>query len=424
VNLVGVQPRRSGLGARFAAVLSGEVAVTLFHFLLNLQLIRELPAADYGVFAILFLSSAVLTAIGAAASSVPLTVHAPRARSRREAGLHEVVFGAAACAAAIAAGLLVAALAGVLGGSVLLAGGAASHVVAASLRAHLRAVHFARNDGRAAMASDVVYVAVGASLFLSVWLAQGAVTVATTFLVLAAAGLASCAVLARRMGPRRLSMRRSVLRRLARHRRELGWDSAQTVAASLHGQMIVVLVAAVAGSAAYAALHAGSVLLSPARTVSTAAGNTLRPEYARLVQAGRWADVLAQMRRANLAGLALMAAFGLALVLGWPLIHATLFARQFGAEPMALIVALNWLAAVLYLGRDNLEQALRADHDVEGLFAARLVGAGAGLVAIGACLLVAPPAWALLGVVAGEMICLAYVASRLARAARRDARPA
>jgi O-antigen/teichoic acid export membrane protein len=419
----GVAPDGGQIGAtlrRYLAILSGDAGVAIFHFALNVKLMRLLDPVEYGVFGMLFLASGVLAMYVGAFASVPLTVHVPKAGGGRRAAYLEVVFGAVALVVTALAALLVALLAHALAGGWRLPAAAAAFTAALCLRYHVRSLFYARRRGADPGAADMLYVGVGAAL-LAAWafLFDRPIDGATVFAVLALSGSASaCFLLFGRLARRRLSFRRSVLRRVRKLAPELWWGAAQVTVFNLQSQALVILVGAMAGPAAYAPFHAGFVLLSALRTLSVSWSSTIRPEFAALIGAGDRDAAVAKLAQASVFGAGVMAVFAAGLFAAWPLVDRLLFAQQFASEPMRLILALQWLATLTYLTRENVDQLVRAESDMYALFASRLIGAAVGFASIWALLAAAPLPWAVLGVVASEAATLLYLVARVRRPAR------
>src|ERR1700674_1199106 len=84
------------LGRNYLLSLGGEGLQSVFHFGLNLLLIRLLAPYDYGVFAIVFILGGISLTYGNALVSIPANIHIARVKSARAANFHDGVFGSAA----------------------------------------------------------------------------------------------------------------------------------------------------------------------------------------------------------------------------------------------------------------------------------------------------------------------------------------
>lgn len=411
-------PSAFGMIRRYLLILGGEAGVSVFHFLLNVKLIRTLEPTDYAVFGILFLAAAVVALYMGAFSSVPLTVHVPKATTKRQAALLEVVFGVVAAGVTIATFASVAVLGALLAGDWRTGLWAGAFAALFSLRYHLRSIFYARRTGHNSSMADLIYIGVGFTGLVVAYLIEGdQMRAATPFVILAVAcGLSIAYAMLAHMPKFKLSPRRTILRRIRRYYSEIGWGAAQVSVTTLQSQALVVLVGLMSGPSAYAALHAGVSILGPLRMVTIAWTNTFRPEVAALLGRGEWEVAMRKLWRSTFAGVVLMCLFGAALYVAWPWIHAFVFAAKFSHEPMGLIVGLHWLAALMYLSHDNLEQFARANNDMKALFRMRVVGGLVSIVAIAILLWTTNPAIAILGVAIGEAATLVYIYLHLRRA--------
>ena len=83
----------AALGRKYALSFGGEALQSGFHFILNLLLIRELTAYDYGVFAIVFILGGISITYGNALVSIPANIRIARLRSPRGVAFLDVAFG-------------------------------------------------------------------------------------------------------------------------------------------------------------------------------------------------------------------------------------------------------------------------------------------------------------------------------------------
>ncbi len=98
---------RGGFGGRFAVVLSGELIQSLFHFVLNIALVRSLSQQDYGFFAIIFVCGAIALTYARAGVAVPATSFIARAQGRLSERAFDALFGTAAFVLCLAIMLIV-----------------------------------------------------------------------------------------------------------------------------------------------------------------------------------------------------------------------------------------------------------------------------------------------------------------------------
>src|SRR5947208_2271288 len=90
-------------GGRLFLALSGEALQSIFHFCLNLLLIRQLNPHQYGVFAVIFVLGGIALTYSNAVVSIPAGVHIARQSSEAAKHVLDVTFGSAALA--ISAGI-------------------------------------------------------------------------------------------------------------------------------------------------------------------------------------------------------------------------------------------------------------------------------------------------------------------------------
>jgi O-antigen/teichoic acid export membrane protein len=406
---------------RFAVILSGEVIQSLFHFVLNIALVRALPARDYGLFAMVFTVGAVGIAHLRALVAVPATLHLARSLGRPAERGHDVAFGtgAALLCLALAAGVA-AALAPAVGPGAL-AGGA--FVGLYGFRSYLRIVLLARAAPRVASLSDAVYAACGLAFVVWLFHGEGVDLLDWAFVGLAAANAAAVAVaLVLLRAPVRLSLRAPVRRRYAAIWPTLAWSLVGVVALTAQGQGLTLLLGLVAGPAAYAPIAATVVLFAPLRIPTAALYNMVLPDIARLLAMGARAAVRRLVLRATaLIGLGCLV-YGLAIWATLPLVEEHLFKGRFADEPMAGIALGVWTVVTVSL----LAAIPRASLEASAAFRTIAVGAVGsavlGFAVMIPLLLTRPAAWALIGLAASELAMAAWSARALRAVASPGAR--
>ncbi|WP_232627977.1 lipopolysaccharide biosynthesis protein [Methylobacterium sp. Leaf118] len=399
-------PEAQRLAQRFAVMLGGEVLQSLFHFGLNLALVRALSAHDYGLFAMVFGLAAVALTFVRAVAGVPAATFIPQARSGPAARALAVSFGTGAVVSALALGLLTAlAFAPFVGAGALAAG---ALVTAWSLRSFLRTLLIVRGRAGVAGLSDLAYAVSGMALLgLLLWGEPGALLWDSLWLLAVAHGIGLVAALAILREPIRIDLRRAG-RRYRRLWRAFAWSVAATATANLQGQGPMLLVGLLAGPAAYAPIAAVLVLFSPLRLLGTVVVNLTQPEMARLIAAGE----TRRLRRVAAAGSAALTAAclgygGAILVLAGP-IEAHLFAGRFAQDPFVLIVGLVWATVtltMLYAGPKTLIETRLGFRD---LAAMALASATVGMVLVTALVVLVAPAWSMAGVAISEIIVLVW----------------
>lgn len=411
---------RGGFGGRFAVILSGELIQSLFHFALNIALVRILSQHDYGLFAIVFTGGAVGLAYIRALVAVPATLHIARSLGRPAERGYDVVFGSGALAlclgmAALALALLIPVM-GVAG-----ALGAGAFVALYAFRSYLRLVLLARKSARIAGMSDGVYAGVGLTLTLAILYAGDASALDHAFLALAfahACGIVVSYVALRQ--PLRITLRRSLWRRYVGLWRTLLWSLTGVTSMIVQGQGLTLAFAAIVGPAAYAPIAATLVLFAPLRIPTNALVNMVLAEVTGLLATGqaRQADRIVVRSTAVIALGCLV--YGAAMWFALPLIEQVLFKGRFGQEPMAWIGLGIWAVTTISLlyaiPRTYLEASAAFRSIAWGAVGAALLGFSIMIP----MLLSLPSHTALLGLIASELAsCLWYVLNfrRLARRA-------
>lgn len=410
---------RAGLSGRFAVILSGELIQSLFHFVLNILLVRELDAHDYGLFAIVFAVGAVGLTYIRALVAVPATVHLTRSLGRPAALGYDVMFGSGAV---LVSGLMAlgicAALVPTIGSGALAAG---AFVGLFAFRSYLRIVLLARGRVRIAGLSDLVYALCGA-LFV-VYGLSGAGT-ALLDRAFAAIALAHAVAIAVAYGALRQRLRFSLhARTRARYRaiwRTLAWSLAGVTSLTVQGQGLVLLFGFLAGPAAYAPIAATIVLYAPLRVPTMALMNMVLPEISGLLAAGE----VRAARRLVVRYTALLAcaclAYGALMAAALPLIEAELFKGRFADAPMDWIGLGVWLVVTVSLLYAIPRAYLEASADYRTITIGAVASAALGFAIMVPTLLLLSPASALLGLFASELATLGWsiVAFRGARSRR------
>lgn len=400
------------LGGRFLVMLGGEVLQSVFHFGLNLALVRVLAPAEYGVFAIIFLVGGIGLTFVRALAGVPASIVIPQARGLPAVRAYAVTFGSGAIALSL---VIAAGTAGVLLAFVEAptAWAAGAFVGAWSVRSALRTLLFARRRPGIAGVGDLAFTVTGTVLFALLILADRGDALPGSLAVLAAAhaiGIGAC--LAALGEPVRIALRRRALRHVLRcYRalwRSLAWSVAGVAIANVQAQGQTLIVALLAGPAAYAPIAATLVLFAPLRLPASVAVNLMQPEMAANLSAGR-IDRLNQLMGLATGALALgCLAYAVVLATALPFIESRLFAGRFADAPLGLIAGLVWVTVtitLLYAAPKTLLETLRA---FRALATVALASALVGVALVGLVLVYASPAWSLVGVAASEAVILAY----------------
>ncbi len=350
-----VRPRRGGTGEAFWALVDQALS-SLSNFALTLLAARTLPPAEFGGFALVF--AGYLLALGAARgiAAEPLSV---RASGVEETGWRVATSQAAGAAAWV--GL-------VFGLGFIAVGGLGDHdlraaavVMGASLPALLlqdlwRFALFARQRGRAAAASDLVWVLLlggllpwavdhpSPSFFVTAWSASGAGA--------ALVGLWQVRTVPR---PLRVGVWWS-------GNRDLSWRFAgEFVALAGSGYIALYAIGASAGLADVGALRAAQVLYGPLNVLIMGVRLYSVPEAARRVQRGDASGFLTLCRRVA-ATLALASAGVIVLAVSLPdhVGRAILGQAWTTGHPLAVPVGLNIAASGAIVGAVTGFRALQA----------------------------------------------------------------
>ncbi|CAA2100478.1 hypothetical protein MBUL_00690 [Methylobacterium bullatum] len=414
----------SRLARRFILMLGGEVTQSAFHFGINIVLARSLSPHDYGRFAILFLVGGLSLTYIRSLAGVPATITIPPRAGRRAARGFDVTFGTVAVilSATIGAGVCAALMAtsdiNALAGSLF--------VGLWSLRSYLRLALFAKHRPAISGLGDVVFALSGTAFTVAMIHFQGAPGLDETLFALACAnGLGIVASLALLREPIRLSLGRSVRRRYGAMIPTLSWSLVNVTTANVQGQGQSLLVAAMAGPAAYAPMAATFVLFSPLRLSASALINMVQPEVAGHLARGdfplarRFALICS-----GLLGLGCIA-YGVIVLWALELIEHKLFAGQFTGAPMTLIAVAAWAIVTVSLIHAPMRVLMETMQDFRPLSVIAGVSVGIGAVAVIGLLLVAQPAWSLFGVLGSEVVVLAGCLWMLKpwRSARHPMRP-
>ncbi|MCJ2097162.1 hypothetical protein MKK67_32285 [Methylobacterium sp. J-072] len=398
---------RAGLSGRFAVILSGELIQSLFHFALNILLVRELGAHDYGLFAIVFTVGAVGITYIRALVAVPATLHLARSLGRPAALGYDVMFGSGAALVSVLMALATSvALVPVIGLGALAAG---AFVGLYGFRSYLRIVLLARGRPRIAGLSDLVYAICG-SLF--VWWGlngEGTALLDRAFLAIA---LAHAIAIAVAYGALRQRLRISLHPRArARYRaiwRTLAWSLAGVTSLTVQGQGLTLLFALLAGPAAYAPIAATLVLYAPLRIPTSALMNMVLPEISGLLAAGQVQAARRLVMRHVLLIACACLVYGLVMAATLPLIEDVLFKGRFAGEAMGWIGLGVWAVVTTSLLYAIPRAYLEASAAFRTITAGAVASGALGFALMVPLLLTLPPATALLGLLASEIATLAW----------------
>ncbi|WP_375464147.1 hypothetical protein [uncultured Methylobacterium sp.] len=393
-------PALGRFGHRFALILSGELTQSLFHFILNIVLVRELPAHAYGLFAIVFTVGAVGVTYIRALVAVPATLFLSPSLGRPAERGYDVAFGSGACCVAVAMAVCAcAALSPVIGLGALAAG---AFVGLYAFRSYLRIVLLARRGARIAGLSDLVYALAGLGLTIFLHGDAGAVLDHALLGIAGAHALGIAVVFAAIGQPVRLSFRPSMRRRYRAIGRTLLWSLAGVTGTIVQGQGLTLLLAILAGPEAYAPVAATLVLFAPLRIPTSALANMVLPEITGLLAQGRVRAARGLvLRSTGLIGLACLA-YGLVMWTALPIIEQHLFKGRFLHEPMTWIGVGVWSVVTVSLLYAIPRAFLEASAAFRVIASGATVSAGIGFLIMVPLLMTLEPAFALIGLAASE----------------------
>jgi hypothetical protein len=389
-------------GSRFVLMISGEALQSAYHFGLNIVLLHRLSARDYGVFAIAMVIGGLSLTYVRALTGMPVSIWVGQSRNRPAADGYDVMFGSAALALSAIVAMIVAMILQLWIGFAAVSGGL--FVGLWSLRSHLRTALFARGCQRAVALGDLCFAVAGTGM-TSVLLLRGTQDLLQlAFLALASAnGLAIIATVVAARTVVRVSFRRRTFRRYVRQWRQLGWSTISVSMANLQGQGMALLVAGIAGPAAYAPIAAALLLFVPLRLLGATLVNMMQPVLAAHLSEG----VTGKVWRQALAWTALIV--GVGLVYGAAIMTALPFMqiRAFEGAPVRVLGYFAWAIQIVCLLYVMPRCFLEVAKAFRVLAIINIVSAFVGMSIVTVVLHVAPPAWALAGALVSEMMVLA-----------------
>lgn len=385
---------------RLTVMVGGEAMQSAFHLALNLALLHSVSARDYGIFALVMVAGGIGLTYIRALTALPASICIAGSRNVSAASAYEVSFGSAATLLSALLGLIVA---GVLEGWLeegAVSGGA--FVALWALRAHIRMVFFARHRQMLVSASDLLFTLSGAAgTAWVVW--DGTHILQHTFLMMTMANaLGIAAMLAFGHRPVRFSTGAHVWRRYKRLWRDLRWSLLSVTITNLQGQGMALLVAAMAGPAAYAPIAAALLNFVPLRIVSTAFANMMHPEMTTLMAQRQFEKVGRLLRHWPPLLAALGILYGVAVLIALPFIRPesledtnflkiSLMAWAVGGLPMLYVMPRVWLEIA---------------QDYRSIALLSAIAATLGMVMVLVLLLTVSSSWALLGGALSEVVVL------------------
>jgi O-antigen/teichoic acid export membrane protein len=388
-------------GKRLVVMVGGEAMQSALHFGVNIGLLRTLSAHEYGVFALVMVMGGLSLTYIRALAAMPANIWIGLSRGRGAANAYDVTFGSVALVLAATISLIVGCILYSWLGADALAGSA--FVGLWALRSYLRISIFARDELRPAAVGDAVFTLVGTiSIAALLWSGVGNPLQGSFALLTLANGLGILATLIASRRSIRFSLRRSVLRRYTKLWRQLGWSAVSVTTINLQGQGLALVVAVVAGPAAYAPIAAMLVLFTPLRLVDTSVANMIQPDIAYHAarreratvwrQAGIWTLILG-------CGSLL---YGSAILIVVPMYDM----RVFEGTSIRLIGAFVWAIYAASELRVMPRIILEVVGQLRTIALISGVSAVTGMTIVAAILAVAAPQWSLLGALVSEVMAL------------------
>ncbi len=410
-------PRAGRVVFKYAAALFGQASLSLFHFGLNVVLVRRFEPHDYGVFALAFVAAMMGASLTNALAGTPVSVYTP-GLSRRAPRLYLETLLSTVNVALVGGVLLITLLTTLamhFPARTMLAFSA--FVALYSARQYSRSLGFARRAPHVVLSGDLAYI--GVSLLLVAVAGWSGASLDLT-LVLGALALGNLAAIGLELqlltgGRLRLLGWRS-LRRYGDIWRQSRWALIGAVTTLIASQAHSFIVSVLSGPAAYAPLAAGFVLFGPVRIGLQSWLSVMRPEMSVAV-ARQDRSLLQRIQKAStLIMVAGMALFGAALYLFWGPIDAFLYASRYSDAPMGWIVA-GWCAVTLFTTLAATPSGvLQSCKAFRVLAMGTVYGAMLSLLAVAVLVLALGPLYSLLGILLAE----AFLAGYLALAVNRE----
>ncbi len=405
-------PRLSAVPRYLSAVLS-QGMVSGFHFVLNLMLVRILPIADFGVFALTFVMAIMASSVSNALVSTPLSIYAPSAigkleRIRIESMLTTIL--TLLLSSALALGILISLRISSpeIDFRVLIA--SLGFVITYLARQYSRSFGYSRFDVISVLYGDIAYVVSGIIMFSLLIHIGTELTSIEVFTVLTVANALAILVEVGRLPEpvNLLSIRRALLEYLPIWNQSR-WALIGAVTTVLVSQAHTFIVSSLKNPAAYAPLAAGFVLFGPVRVIFSTLQNVMKPEMSLAIAENRADDARTQMIVAS--AISMLAVVGLVILtqLVWPILSQWLYNSQYADEPMREIVML-WAAVTLVAAMQNGPfAALQSLRAFRSLAVCTVYGSAISLILVAFLLYQAPIHWSIVGILMAESFVAIWV---------------
>jgi len=334
---------------KYVTALAGQGLLSLFHFALNIVLVRQFVPQDYGIFALAFVAAVLGASLTGALAGTPVSVYTPGVSRRAKRHYLETLLSTvnlALVGVILLTTLLVTLWLHFPLGTML---GFSVFVASYGARQYFRAFAFARQSPQTALYADITYV-LTALLILLLAVMQGVVL--NLALVLAALALGNLAAIflefkSLAAGRVRIIRRWRSLRRYGLIWQQSRWALIGAVTTLIATQAHSFIVTMFAGAAAYAPLAAGFVLFGPIRIGLQSWLSVMRPELAVAIAQHDHEALRRIQRTSALVMLLGVLLFALLLQLLWSPIDEFLYANRYGDVPMGWIVA-GWCAVTFF----------------------------------------------------------------------------
>jgi len=397
---------------RYGSAIFSQGLISGFHFVLNLLLVKLLPVADFGLYALTFVLAILASSVGNALISTPLCVYAPGTndaeRTRIESMLTTLM--ALLLGSALVIGVMVSLSLGNKGHDFQAMIAASMFIVSYLARQYSRSFGYSRFDVISVLWGDMAYVCTGALLLIAHNMQVASISSVDVLTILAIAnGIAVLIEVGRLPQPISLMKLKAAVTEYLPIWQQARWALVGAITTVIVSQAHSLVVSALKSPAAYAPLAAGFVIFGPVRVIFTTIQNVIKPEMALAIADQRHADARRQMILSSAISAAAVLVLIICCYLGWPWIDQYLYSERYADAPMKTIVfmwaALTFVSA-LQNGPFAVLQSLKA---FKQLALATVFGSGVSLLAVAIMLSLAPIHWSLAGILIAELIVVAWV---------------
>jgi O-antigen/teichoic acid export membrane protein len=412
---------RAGRHSRYLPAIFGQSGLSLFNFALNIVLMRELSAHDYGTFALCVVLATLAYTVNGSLASGPLMVFGMSRQGRPSRKAVEALLSAVNVAILVVVFLaaipLVAVLSGEDGGVSLIA---AAFIAAFAARMYTRTFAYARQRPNVAMTGDLSSIVAASAILIGAAVSDVRLTLPLALAGVTCGNIAAMGIEIRMMGLGiRLPHRPASLRHYLPIWRQVRWSLLGAATTFLQSQAHSVFVSLMYGPAAFAPLAAGQVVFAPTRTVMIACLNIVIPDVVTAAQRNEHERVLRIFKYSTFLFTVMVLTIGAAVALFWPPIFDVLYASKYAHHPMGLIVAIwcgIFVCGAFCFAPSAILQALREYRALAyGTIYGSLISSASVLILLSAL----GPEWSLLGVLMGNVFNAQYIVSRALTSTRR-----